>query len=1159
MSAINSLLATQPDINATVSASAGSGKTWLLVTRIIKLLLQNAEPGSILGLTFTRKAASEMQIRLHERLYELATIDEIKLIKLLEELDVTPDISTLQKAKKLYEELLHAAYPVRLKTFHSFCQDILSRFPLEADIPPGFELAEETSLLETQAWDSLFAEATNNPGSTLAQDLDCLMLASNGPPNTRKALNSMLRQRSDWWAFTENQPQPTNYAYKQLQQQLQLKAGEDPLRVFFSHSNIEALKEFAQLLTRHKTATNMAHAALLECISDSQLNASTLRQVQQVFLSASGEPRKRKASKAQNKSMGDAGEQQFLNHHIHLCEQLLETLDHLARLDTLELNGAWYRAGHRYIEIFQRLKRELRILDFADLEWNCYRLLNTSDNAHWVQYKTDQRIDHFLIDEFQDTNPTQWQLLSPLFEEIASGPGERWRTVFLVGDKKQSIYSFRRANPELQSQASDWLRKNLSAQNTPLDYSWRSSPAIINFVNHVFSQPALKNVMPDFKEHGTHLEDLPGSVTLYPLCQETETGDELESPGNAGELELRNPLLEPRVDPSQSAYTEEADIIAKHIHTMVTEPRYIRKNGSIRAIDYGDIMILLRARSHANDYEKALREYNIPFVGDQQGTLLENLEIQDMEKLLNVLVTPFDNLALAQVLKSPLFDATDDDLILLSEIKNSPYWFQKLSQLPEDYADNAPLKRASRLLPRWHQLADSIPVHDLLDKVYAEGNILKRYISATPDSSKKRVQANLQRFIELSLELDSGRYPSLSHFLNYLRNIRKQQTSAPDEPVINTGDSRVRIMTIHASKGLESPVVFLADCNRGNSDTSAFTTLVHWPEHSKHPDRFQLLTDKKSQDKLTRQVQKIKNEAEQREQLNLLYVALTRAREYLVITGVEPGSARYQSGWYSYLKAAMSTLHNVEQIDGIAQYSIGVHLPTGDDMTGNRDEIDLSNFRNPALTRPIADLPRIEHMIAPSRSDELSESISRSPGTTNSEPVDYEGKTRGIAIHRALDLMSKKSPLSINIVHRKLSAELNLQNEASIDEQELQDWINEAASIISAKQFTDIFSPSESSMIYNELAIMYKPEHDMDHPAVYGIIDRLVIEQDQILLIDYKTHSNATLENVPELATLFAEQMKLYRAGVHQLWPDHAIKTGLLFTACKTIFWLDGI
>ncbi|MDH5612590.1 MAG: UvrD-helicase domain-containing protein [Gammaproteobacteria bacterium] len=1136
MSASNSLAASQPHINATVSASAGSGKTWLLITRIVRLLLAGAEPGSILALTFTRKAAAEMQIRLNERLYQLASCDDDELISMLEAIQTEASPENQQRARSLYEQSLHSLHPVRLQTFHSFCQDILARFPLEANVPPGFELLDDTSLLEQQAWEELFTEATLQPDSALTQSLDFLMQENNSVANLRTSLSSMLSHRSDWWAYTFDHDNPVEYAHANLRQQLELLDSRDPVENFFNDFTRIGLSEFAKLLRKHATKTNDGHAEIIEAVlSESVFDINALNKIRSVFLTASDEPRARKLSNAQEKSMTSAGQDQFLEIHDRLSAQLIETLDYLKRLRTLAINQAWYFSGQRFIEIFQRIKRELRMLDFTDLEWHCYQLLNTSDNALWVQYKVDQRIDHFLIDEFQDTNPTQWQLLAPLFEEMAAGSTDRWRTAFLVGDEKQSIYGFRRANPALQAQASAWLAEHLNAQAAPLDFSWRSSPAIIQFVNGVFQQTEVQALMPNFSEHDTHLKTLPGRVTVFPLCQPAEEADEPAC------TELRNPLLEPRKEKINTQYQEEAKLIAAQIKTLTNTPHYIKTDRGVRAINHGDIMILVKARKPIKEYEQALRERNIPFISDKRGTLLDNLEIRDLEKLLDSLITPFDNLAIAQVLKSPIFDASDEDLITMARIKDAPHWYDRLQMLPETFDVSHPLVRAARLLPRWHALADTIPVHDLLDRIYAEANLLQRYAASVDETLKLRVQANLQRFLELSLELDAGRYPSLSHFLHYLRSLRKPEASSPNEPNVNEAGERVTILTIHASKGLEAPVVFLADCNRGSNNNEAYSTLVDWPADSQRPERMQLVMSKPNTDSLTLKVQDRKAEAQAREQLNLLYVALTRAREYLFISGV--ASKKTSSGWYDLSRKAIASITEGRD-DGSFHYVFSEHQVTVDNFEKTPATSHSQLKIMPELLQPIKSLAKPECIIAPSKANREQYSF-----IATSDLNAEHGQIRGIAIHRALELLSGKKTLSNELIRQILLTEF--QQDA--EHHQIEQWLDEAQKVFNDIQFKMIFSPGESVQSFNELPLLY----DNNGQSVYGLIDRLILGNNEILLIDYKTHAQASTANSKTLAASFSAQMNLYSQGIQKIWPDHKIKKGILFTASQTLIWLD--
>ncbi|HHJ36694.1 MAG TPA: DNA helicase UvrD, partial [Gammaproteobacteria bacterium] len=838
--------ACNPSLNATVSASAGSGKTWLLITRIIRLLIDGAEPGSIIALTFTRKAAGEMQIRLNERLFEMATAEEAELETLLRLIDSEISPATKTIASGLYEKLMHSLYPIRIQTFHSFCQDILSRFPLEADIPPGFELLEDASLLERQAWKALFDEAglqnhSQSENIRLNENLDFIMQVCNGPDNTYTALHNFLAHRSDWWAYTAQAKKAVEFAGEQLRESLQIEdENRDPITPFINDNTTQKLKIFANLLREIKNKTSDKHAHTIDHALGNETDPSTLfALIKTAFLKQNGEAliQGRKHSAAMEKKLGSENTQQFLDLHLELAEKILAVNEQIKRQLSLKINKAWYFAGHRYVEIFQQLKKEMRLLDFTDLEWKCYQLLQHADNAHWVQYKIDQRIDHLLIDEFQDTNPTQWHLLSPILEEMAASEAQRPRSVFLVGDEKQSIYSFRRANPALQAQASSWLADNLGARATPLDFSRRSSSAIIHCVNQIFEQDAISAIMTGYTTHDTHLTTLPGQVLLCDLFEEDDDETDITEP-----VYFRNPLEQAREISVKTLRHEEADYIARQITHIVDMPAMITDNGVVRAAKFGDILILTRNRTHVDVYEEALKRSGIPFIGNKKGGLLDNLEIQDLSCLLNTLITPFDNLALAQVLRSPIFCASDEDLILLSQTKGSPHWYDRLLQLAADSHEtlNKPIRRAAHLLPQWQMLAEQLPVHDCLDKIFSQGNIIKRYMAANRPENRQKVASNCQRFLELSLEIDSGRYPGVTRFLQRLVHLKNHSENPPEEPLSQSNESRVRLMTIHGSKGLEAPVVFLADCNSSPGNKNAYNTLINWPADTAQPVNFQL-------------------------------------------------------------------------------------------------------------------------------------------------------------------------------------------------------------------------------------------------------------------------------------------------------------------------------
>lgn len=901
---MNHHAALSPQHSTTVLASAGTGKTWLLVTRIVRLLLAGAKPDAILAITFTRKAAAEMQARLSAQLFELAQLDDAELETKLGLLGAAVTPENLLRARCLYEDLLRGERATRVSTFHAFCQDLLRRFPLEADVPPGFEMLEQTALFEQAALEALLSEATAYPNGATAQALDILF--DHCGPSTQTALREFLDHRSDWWAFTEGQVDAVAYATDTLARQLNIGA-DDHVESFFC-ATLQPLTQFAELLCKHKTATNLRYAEIIKlCLAREDKTFECFLEIKEVFLTGDGKPRARKASKAQAKALGEEGEKYFLSLHEQLCEKINHCLDMQARRNTLALCQAWYTAGARLLEHYQRIKSEQRFLDFADLEWKAYQLLNHSDNAEWVQYKLDQRIDHILVDEFQDTNPTQWNLILPLLNELAAAQGERERSVFLVGDSKQSIYRFRRADPRLLDTAHGWLSENLSAATHRLDISWRSAPAIIQFINKIFSDGPLQEQLQTFEMHHAHHHELFGSVEILPLVSSAEA----ENTTAASKNRLRNPLQQPRVLEEDTRHYQEGRLIAARIKTLFEQRTLIGHASDARPLEYSDILILMRDRTHVHAYETALREAGIPYLGAGRGTLLDSLEVSDMLALLDILITPFNNLALAQVLRSPLFACTDIDLSKLAAYSapqgnsgkqtstSSLTWMERLNALAPELESNSPLKRAHQHIKKWQTLAGRIPVHDLLDHIYHEANVIARYEAAFPAHLKSRVRANLTRFIELALDVDSGRYPSLAYLRDRLRSLQQQQ-AAPDEAGNLSAQACVRILTIHAAKGLEAPVVFLADAANTTRRRRAYQALIDWPRAAHKPSHF-LITGKNAElDKLSRSLLDQHEAAELREEANLLYVALSRAKQFLFISACAPTRSD-NLGWYGMM------------------------------------------------------------------------------------------------------------------------------------------------------------------------------------------------------------------------------------------------------------------
>ncbi|HFD79926.1 MAG TPA: DNA helicase UvrD [Gammaproteobacteria bacterium] len=1110
-------LATDPRRSFSVLASAGTGKTWQLVARLTRLLLHGARLDSILAITFTRKAAGEMQQRLGERLRELLEADDRRLDELLNEIGERPGPQLRQRARELYERWLRSEQTLRATTFHAFCQELLRRFPLEAGLPPGFELLEQTGLLVEESWDALFADATRRPRGAAAQALETLFEALNGLHNTRAALFSFVEHRSDWWAWTQGARDPVAVARHRLAQRLEVDEEIAGGQRLWNADGRAALAEFATLLARHQTRANERHSAQLgQALAESDAEQA-LEAICEVFFTGSGGRRARKDSKRLRDSLGDAGAERLLELNAWACEQLEQILEHRRRRHSLRLNNAWYLAGQHMLDHYQRIKQERRLLDFSDLEWNAWRLLTDSEHAHWIQYKLDQRIDHLLIDEFQDTNPTQWQLVLPLLEEIAAG-GERDRSLFIVGDAKQSIYRFRRGNPRLLQRAADWMRQHLGAGTVRLDLSRRSAPAVIEVVNRVFRHPELAACMPDFQTHEAHRQDAWGRVELWPLVTpgETESTDTTAT-------ELRNPLQQRRRVAIDDRHYREGEAVARRIHELLEQG----------LAGYDDILILMRARTHLADYEAALRDQGIPYLSLDRGTLLQSLEIRDLEALLVVLMTPQDNLSLAQTLRSPLFSASDEDLAQLADSGRGP-WFERLQALAPRLDPQHSLARAARLLDDWRALAGHIPIHDLLERIFHESNLQERYRAAFPPTQVARVSANLTRFVELALEVDSGRYPTLPRFLERLRQLRNLEKEGPSQATPGSHDGgRVRLLTIHAAKGLEAPVVFLVDSASAANGPPGYQALVRWPAEADRPEDFLLLASGRQRDAFSSELLRRDQEEAQCEAANLLYVALTRARDLLIVSGCRPARNGASTGWWGQLATALC---DDTELETPWVYESGEMPAT---LTATMPETAPPPEVDPRLSRPIVTRPLLRE-IAPSHTvDEM-----------EPEGGDPLGRERGLAIHRLLQLATDPAAgIDEQRLLQQVAGELGRAPEDPL----LHACWQEVEGLLPQPHLAWLFHPAPAAHAFNEIPIQYREGEQ----TVHGIIDRLLKQADSAHIVDYKTHRLDSPAEMQGLVAHYRPQLELYRRGVQKLWPHLRVRCYLLFTHNARLVEID--
>ncbi|HWU68222.1 MAG TPA: 3'-5' exonuclease, partial [Stenotrophobium sp.] len=642
------------------------------------------------------------------------------------------------------------------------------------------------------------------------------------------------------------------------------------------------------------------------------------------------------------------------------------------------------------------------------------------------------------------------------------------------------------------------MQENLGAHTEVLARSYRSAPAIIHWVNALFSAGQL----PDFQDHETERSGW-GRVEIAPLVAPDAEDD-------ADEIPFRNPLSHARPDPENTRALREGRLIAGRINELVAA-RWATDSADAHAIGYGDILILIRKRTHLQALEQALTEAEIPFTGAARGTLLQTIECRDLLALLRFLHSPMRDLDLAQVLRSPIFGIGDDALMQLAARVHAQggNWIAAL-----EAAGSTPLlATAQRQLAEWRALARRLPVHDLLDRICSSGNLAARYESALPSTQAARVRGNLDRFIQLALTADSGRYPSLSRFIAELEAAQDDR-NAPDEAPPPAQSAQVRIMTIHAAKGLEAAAVFLAQCGPVQ-DKAHSGWLVEWPAGDDRPSHFMLGAASGARDQLSQALLERRQARETAEQMNLLYVAVTRARQFLHISGFAHRRASSAGCWHELAGQAFDALPGCTQEETRRVYASGEP--------------------SPALRAP-------ETPAAPSPDPRLRQAIDLSSvGTTRpsgeAAVQDAEATDRGSAIHWLIEQLCRGE-------NSPTAARLAARLQKTPDAEEFAQWLDEARALIAAPELATFFDRTRIRRAWNEVPI--------SHGRMHGAIDRLVDDGTTLWVLDYKTHRQ------PDAGSLLAEyrgQLLAYREGVRQLWPGRPVRAGLVLT--QTRQWLE--
>jgi ATP-dependent helicase/nuclease subunit A len=1095
--------ATDPGVSAWVSANAGAGKTSLLTDRVTRLLFAGAKPSRILCLTYTKAAAAEMATRLFQRLGEWALLPDDKLAARLAEIGAgAPSAAGLRKARTLFAQALETPGGLKIQTIHSFCQNILARFPVEAGIPARFTVLDDRSTQE------LMAEARN---AVLEQ-------AAKGDAALSKAIAQLATRAADGrFAEILNFAVGDSARIRELIVRHRGKAG------FFAHlrrtmgiadgeDELGILTAFCADLAAHRadmlrsvpwllrgSSDDRKLGARLQAFLDSGMSPGGYEHLSRAFLTTAGGQRKRLVTKRA------AEEEPRLFAFVELlCARFQEAEDCRKRAVTAALTEALFVVAEAVLARFDALKRERAGLDYDDLILATLALFQRSDAASWVLYKLDGGLDHILVDEAQDTSPEQWQIVRKLAEEFYAGHGARDgaqpRTLFAVGDEKQSIFSFQGADPTQFGRNRSMFRALAEAAKLPFadlrpTVSRRSARSVLEFVDAVFAAQDARNGLTDSDDEVHHdpYRAETGRVEIWPLVKPPAAED-------------RDAWMLP-VDalPRSSAQIVLAGRIAARIASWIRDG--VRLPGTDDPIKAGDVMILVRRRNaFTEEVIRQLLDLRVPVAGADRMVLLDQIAIADLVALGRFALLPGDDLNLASLLKSPLCGLSEEDLYALAQPRERALW-EELS-LRKD--ERAPFQSAHEFLSAMLSQADYLPPFEFYARALGKG-LRKRLVGRLGAEAADAID----EFLALALAHEGSHPPSLESFLDWF----VKGASDVKRDMEQMGGA-VRVMTVHGAKGLEANIVILPDTAQV-PDHERRDPLLYTDDCAFYGVPKILETESVSAAKITAQAR------EMREYRRLLYVAATRAREFLIVCGYENKNGTPPVTWYRHLSEAARRIGREEQIGGETIVALGAALTRGAVAApARRTPPVLPQFlRQAAVPEPPS------RILRPSEAAGLEEAFLVSPLADGGKRF-----RRGLFVHALLAHLPEIAP------ERREAVALAYLRRQGVGKDNAAALVAETLAILTDAVFAPLFAPNSRA----EVAVAAElPE--LGNVRVSGQIDRLAVTGDAVLIADFKTNRPPP-SNAGQTPKLYRAQMALYRAALQKIYPERRIDCALVWT-----------
>lgn len=1130
------MLAANPLSNVWVNASAGTGKTRVLTDRVLRLLLpiegqsDGTSPQNILCVTFTKAGANEMITRIMETLSHWAVCENSTLEQALENLlGHPPTLKQRDKARRLYAQIVDLSNGLNATTIHALCQSILGRFTMEAGLPPNFSVMDEgeaMAVLRTVR-DSMVRDILDNaPHHPLYESFSWLATRKNSD-QINKIFNAALGQRQKLAVFFDAYPDYKNTL--RLRLQIGVNDTHDDL---IRHAMIDTLPEDdIRILAKafeHGGSRNKQYALDIYNV----LNGNRIDKFQKyksIFLT------EKNTIKAGNHGVSkDARVQNPLADDLFNAEgqRLIDLQDSIKMIHLYHATVALLDMTRNIIDRYQDQKTRLRKLDYDDLIHKTYDLLQ-GENRQWVLFKLDYGIDHILVDEAQDTSPDQWGILKALWDDFFSGDaGETEngieRTVFVVGDNKQSIFSFQGANLDTFNTVHDTLMTHVkqgqkSWADVPMNTSFRSVSAVLDIVDAVFQDGAMRRSLTqnpeNYRSHIAHRQGHAGRVELWPIYKAQQNGDR-----PTWDL----PLIErDSVDANRALAERIAMTIAEWLENKTTLPS---KN---RAIHAGDIMILVRRRNAlVNHLIRALKSHNVPVSGADRLVIADHIGVQDVLAALSFAIMPEDDLTLAALLKSPLIGWDDTTLEEYAHARDKSLWYEIKTYAPDHVVQwLSSLINAMAGQSAFHAISHVLNMKSMNISHSGWQALITRLGDDCIDP--------LEELLAMAQSYDADHPASgIQGFLHFM------QTNTTDiKRELDASDNKVRIMTVHASKGLQAPIVFMPDTT-GLPSSGTRHDDFFWLD-----DTMPLWSSSSNNDpKMIQSFRDDKKSAELDEYYRLLYVAMTRAEDRLIICGTLNGrqSDIPDGSWYQCVENAMVNIgsksqewnHDDSYMPDISNKVCLIFEtqqttePKADkpQSTFNNTDNTLPSWVTKSL-KPEQTPPRV---LRPSQ-DESDTLPVRSPLSHSDDAYRFR---RGLLTHSLLQYLP-----DIPVEKREAAAQYYLSKQAPDVSDDVRNSIL-AESMTILDEFPEFFATGS----YTEVPVTGTIKRDNGAiDIISGQIDRLLVTDDTVWIIDFKSNRPPPRDpaNIP---AQYQKQLAAYKTLIQDIYPHHDIRCALLWT-----------